>query len=73
MPAELRIDGLDLRNVQQAGDQVKATFRFDPAQLPAPAAISRLTDAMAITDLSSSEPGVEDVIRQIYTDREVAL
>ena len=71
IPDSTDVPGLTLTRTVAAGDEVRATFRFDPADLSAPAAIGRLTSSLAITDLSSREPDVEDVIRQIYTDRGV--
>jgi ABC-2 type transport system ATP-binding protein len=53
------------------GDDLLATFRFDPQEISAPAAIHRVTTALEVTDITSREPGVEDVIRQIYLDGEM--
>ncbi|MFC0673301.1 ABC transporter ATP-binding protein [Brachybacterium hainanense] len=73
IPAGLDLDGLELREVQDTGTagEQRASFRFSPAALPAPAAISRITSALEVTDLTSREPGVEDVIHRIYTERGV--
>ncbi|APX32060.1 methionine ABC transporter ATP-binding protein [Brachybacterium sp. P6-10-X1] len=68
---DLEVPGLTLTRLVPAGDEMRATFRFDPARIPAPAAIGRLTGSLEITDLSSREPNVEDVIRRIYTERGV--
>lgn len=72
IPESISLEGLELTRLVPAGDELRGTFRFDPAVLPAPAAIGRLTGALEITDLSSREPSVEDVIHRIYTDRGVA-
>ncbi|WP_193106823.1 ATP-binding cassette domain-containing protein [Brachybacterium sp. FME24] len=72
LPEDTDIPGLTLTRLLPVGDELRGTFRFDPEQLPAPAAIGRLTGALEITDLSSREPNVEDVIHRIYTDRGIA-
>ncbi|WP_444576956.1 ABC transporter ATP-binding protein [Brachybacterium sp. 107] len=71
IPESVEIEALTLTKLVPVGEEMRATFHFDPAQIPAPAAIGRLTAALEITDLSSREPNVEDVIRRIYTDRGV--
>ena len=70
VPEELRVDGPELTGTRPDGDDLLATFRFDPAVISAPAAIHRITTALEVTDITSREPGVEDVIRQIYLDGE---
>ena len=70
VPEELRVDGPELTGTRPDGDDLLATFRFDPAVISAPAAINRITTALEVTDITSREPGVEDVIRQIYLDGE---
>jgi ABC-2 type transport system ATP-binding protein len=70
MPEELRLDGPELMGTRPDGDDLLATFRFDPEIISAPAAIHRVTTALEVTDITSREPGVEDVIRQIYLDGE---
>lgn len=70
MPEDLRVDGPGLTGTRPDGDDLLATFRFDPAVISAPAAIHRITTALEVTDITSREPGVEDVIRQIYLDGE---
>lgn len=66
VPDELRIDGPELTGTRSDGDDVLATFRFDPERISSPAAINRITTALEVTDITSREPDVEDVIRQIY-------
>jgi ABC-2 type transport system ATP-binding protein len=70
VPEGLRVDGPELTGTRLDGDDLLATFRFDPAVISAPAAIHRITTALEVTDITSREPGVEDVIRQIYLDGE---
>ena len=70
VPEDLRVDGPELTGTRPDGDDLLATFRFDPAVISAPAAIHRITTALEVTDITSREPGVEDVIRQIYLDGE---
>ena len=70
VPEELRVDGPELTGTRPDGDDMLATFRFDPEVISAPAAIHRITTALEVTDITSREPGVEDVIRQIYLDGE---
>ena len=72
IPEGTHIEGIELRSIERVGEDDRGTFRFDPALLPAPAAISRITASLEISDLTSREPDVEDVIRRIYTDRAVA-
>jgi ABC-2 type transport system ATP-binding protein len=71
MPDELRVEGPELVATRPDGDDLLATFRFDPQEISAPAAIHRVTTALEVTDITSREPGVEDVIRQIYLDGEM--
>ena len=66
--ARQEIPGLTLHEVVADGEEQRGTYRFDPAQLRAPEAISRLTAALEVTDLASREPDVEHVIRRIYTE-----
>lgn len=76
-PTGVRVDGLDVvaGNANAPNGVVdethRATFRFDPSVLTAPVAIARLTAAIEVSDLTSREPGVEDVIRRIYEAGEV--
>ena len=70
VPEDLRVDGPELTGTRPDGDDLLATFRFDPEVISAPAAIQRITSALEVTDITSREPGVEDVIRQIYLDGE---
>lgn len=66
VPEDLHVDGPELTATRADGDDTLATFRFDPEQISAPAAIHAITTALEVTDITSREPGVEDVIRQIY-------
>jgi ABC-2 type transport system ATP-binding protein len=50
-------------------EKSKATLRFHPEITAAPKVIHDLTSRYPITDLSVSEPDLEDVIRQLYTER----
>ena len=70
VPEGLRVDGPELTGTRPDGDDMLATFRFDPEVISAPEAIHRITTALEVTDITSREPGVEDVIRQIYLDGE---
>jgi ABC-2 type transport system ATP-binding protein len=74
-PAGVRIDGLELVSTDDGADgpggTCRATYRFSPSDLPAPEAIARVTAALSVVDLSSREPGVEHIIRQIYEAGEV--
>lgn len=70
IPDALHVDGAELVASRPDGEDLLATFRFDPETLSAPAAIHRVTTALEVTDITSREPGVEDVIRQIYLDGE---
>ncbi|HEY9292174.1 MAG TPA: ATP-binding cassette domain-containing protein [Microlunatus sp.] len=45
------------------------TLRFDPELVPAPRLINDITSRFSLVDLSVIEPELEDVIRQLYTDR----
>ncbi|GAA0585976.1 ABC transporter ATP-binding protein [Kribbella sandramycini] len=47
----------------------KATLRFAPATTSTPKVVHDLTSRYPITDLSVLEPDLEDVIRQLYTER----
>lgn len=66
VPAEMQLEGPVLTGTRVDGDDLLATFRFDPESIPAPAAISRITAALDVTDITSREPDIEDVIREIY-------
>ena len=70
VPEDLRVDGPELTGTRPDGDDLLATFRFDPEVISAPAAIHRITTALEVTDITSREPGVEDVIRRIYLEGE---
>ena len=52
-----------------SADPAKATLRFDPEATAAPKVVHDLTSRYPITDLSLLEPDLEDVIRQLYTER----
>ncbi|MFD7161123.1 ATP-binding cassette domain-containing protein [Kribbella sp. NPDC059898] len=52
-----------------SADRFKATLRFTPTTTPAPKVVHDLTSRYPITDLSLLEPDLEDVIRQLYTER----
>jgi ABC-2 type transport system ATP-binding protein len=54
-------------------DAGKAWLRFDPAKLAAHNLIAAITARYSISDLSIVEPELEDVIRQIYQERQVVL
>ena len=54
-------------------DEGKAWLRFDPASLAAHTLIAAITARYSISDLSIVEPELEDVIRQIYQERQVVL
>jgi len=54
-------------------DAGKAWLRFDPASLAAHTLIAAVTERYAISDLSIVEPELEDVIRQIYQEKQVVL
>lgn len=71
VPQNLELEGVDLVEERPEADEILATFRFDPQQLAAPDAISRITAAMAVADITSREPGIEDVIRRIYINKDV--
>lgn len=66
VPDDLRIDQIELTEVRPDGDDVLATFHFDPEQIAPPAAIAAVTASLEVSDLTSREPDVEGVIRQIY-------
>lgn len=66
VPDDLQIDQIELTEVRPDGDDVLTTFRFDPEQISPPAAIAAVTASLEVSDLTSREPDVEDVIRQIY-------
>jgi ABC-2 type transport system ATP-binding protein len=51
----------------------KAWLRFDPASMAAHTLIAAVTERYSISDLSIVEPELEDVIRQIYEQRQVVL
>lgn len=70
VPQDLHLEGPELVGTRADGTELLATFRFDPEAISAPAAINRLTAALEVTDITSREPGVEDVIRQIYLEGE---
>ncbi|MFG1907348.1 ATP-binding cassette domain-containing protein [Kribbella sp. NPDC048928] len=52
-----------------SADRFKATLRFAPATTAAPKVIHDLTSRYPITDLTLLEPNLEDVIRQLYSQR----
>ncbi|WP_242002125.1 ABC transporter ATP-binding protein [Kribbella steppae] len=52
-----------------SADPFKATLRFSPETTAAPKVVHDLTSRYPITDLSVLEPDLEDVIRQLYTER----
>ena len=54
-------------------DEGKAWLRFDPASLAAHTLIAAITARYSISDLSIVEPELEDVIRQIYQEKQVVL
>jgi ABC-2 type transport system ATP-binding protein len=54
-------------------DEGKAWLRFDPAIVAAHTLIAAVTERYPISDLSIVEPELEDVIRQIYEERQVVL
>jgi len=54
-------------------DAGKAWLRFDPNTLPAHTLIAAITARYSISDLSIVEPELEDVIRQIYQEKQVLL
>ncbi|PWH05548.1 methionine ABC transporter ATP-binding protein [Brachybacterium endophyticum] len=66
VPLDVAVDGIDVRASRRDGDEVLSTLRFDPVQLAPPTAISRVTDALPVLDITSREPDVEDIIRRIY-------
>jgi viologen exporter family transport system ATP-binding protein len=54
-------------------DAGKAWLRFDPNKLAAHSLIAAITARYSISDLSIVEPELEDVIRQIYQEKQVLL
>ena len=54
-------------------DEGKAWLRFEPASLAAHTLIAAVTERYSISDLSIVEPELEDVIRQIYQEKQVVL
>jgi ABC-2 type transport system ATP-binding protein len=54
-------------------EEGKAWLRFDPADVAAHTLIAALTARYPISDLSIVEPELEDVIRQIYEERQVVI
>ncbi|MBK0330157.1 ATP-binding cassette domain-containing protein [Brachybacterium sp. MASK1Z-5] len=65
-PTLAHVGDIERTTTRPDGDDHLTAFRFDPERIPAPAAISRLSDALEVLDITSREPGVEDVIRRIY-------
>lgn len=78
-PGGTTVEGVELVKCGETSDRkasggvVQATFRFDPSRLSAPEAIARLTGALSILDITSREPPVEEIIRQIYEAGGVTL
>jgi ABC-2 type transport system ATP-binding protein len=54
-------------------EDAKVWLQFDPATVALPALIAEITARYAVTDLSIVEPDLEQVIRQMYEAREVAV
>ena len=60
--ADVTVEGLRLERVEGP----RQWWSFDPDDLSAAAAISRLSAATPIADLSIEEPAVEEIVRQVY-------
>ena len=54
-------------------EDVKVWLQFDPLQVALPGLIADITSRYIVTDLSLVEPDLEQVIRQMYEAREVAV
>jgi ABC-2 type transport system ATP-binding protein len=68
-PAPIEVPGAEFVR----WDSGKAWLRFDPASQAAHTLIAAITERYSISDLSIVEPELEDVIRQIYQERQVVL
>jgi ABC-2 type transport system ATP-binding protein len=67
--ASLDIPGAEFVRYEEG----KVWLRFDPASVPVHSLIAEVTARYAISDLSIVEPELEDVIRQIYQEKQVLL
>jgi ABC-2 type transport system ATP-binding protein len=67
--ASLDIPGAEFVRYEEG----KVWLRFDPANVPVHSLIAEVTARYAISDLSIVEPELEDVIRQIYQEKQVLL
>lgn len=54
-------------------EEGRLLIEFDPDKLPLPGLIATITERYAITDLRINEPDLEQVIRQMYSTREVSV
>jgi ABC-2 type transport system ATP-binding protein len=73
-----QLEGVDGRPIELHGareirrEGTKVWLRFDPAQVPVATLIAEAMRRYAVTDLAIEEPELEQVVREIYQDVEVA-
>ena len=65
--AQTTIEDPDIEEVTRDGQRVH--LRFDPARIPAPALISRITARYPVRDLFVENPPIEELIAELYKQR----
>jgi ABC-2 type transport system ATP-binding protein len=74
----MQLDSADSRPIELHGageirrEGTKVWLRFDPAQVPVAALIAEVTRRYTVADLAIEEPELEQVVREIYQDVQVA-